>query len=119
MSKILEEVKDALGLIVDDDSFDGELKMHVNSALSIVYQNGIGVPHTLTDGDDWDSVIEEGLIQNEYMMSNIKQYVFLKTKILFDPPPPSSVEYVNGAADEMLWRLRENYDVLKEVQNGS
>lgn len=117
MSEILKDVKDALGLIIEDDSFDGELKMHVNAALSVVYQNGVGQPHNLTDNDKWTDVLEPDLFQNDYMLSNIKQYIFLKTKLLFDPPPPSSVEYVNDAANEMLWRLRENYDVLKEVKN--
>lgn len=114
MSQILKDVKDALGLIVEDDSFDGELTMHVNAALSVAYQNGVGLPHVIDEGDDWDGVLNPEYIQNEYMLSNLKQYVFLKTKLLFDPPPPSSVEYVSNAADEMLWRLREVYDTIEE-----
>ncbi len=115
MVSILDETKGALGLIVEDDSFDPELKMHINAALSTMYQNGVGKPFYINDKDDgWDSFRNEAQLQNDYMMGQIKQYVFLKTKVLFDPPPPSSVEYVDGAANEMLWRLRENYDVLKE-----
>lgn len=111
---ILETTKDAIGLIVEDTSFDAELLLHINAALSTLYQNGIGKPVHVDRDDKWSKFVNDEQNQNDYMFGQIKQYVFLETKILFDPPPPSTVEYVKNAADSMLWRLRENYDVMKE-----
>ena len=112
---ILRDVGEALGLITDDDSFDAELKMHINASLSTLYQNGVGLPFQIEGKEEtWEEFMNPEQLENDYMSGQIKQYVFLKTKILFDPPPPSSVEHVSRAADEMLWRLRENYDILKE-----
>lgn len=112
---VLKDVKEALGLIPDDTSFDSELKLHINAALSTLYQVGVGQPFHIEDNEDWTGLLVNTQNQNDYMLSQIKQYVYLKTKVLFDPPPPSSVEYVDGAANEMLWRIRENYN---NVENG-
>lgn len=118
MTSVINDVKEALGLIPDDDSFDMELKMHINAAFSTMYQNGVGNPIYIEGVEDtWDKFEEMLRTENEYMYAQVKQYVFLKTKLLFDPPPPSTVEYVSNAAEEMLWRLRENYDILEECRD--
>ena len=39
---ILNSTKEALGIEPDDTSFDNELVMHINSALMILYQLGVG-----------------------------------------------------------------------------
>lgn len=117
MTSILEDTRDALGLIEDDTSFDGELTMHINSALSDLVQNGVGTPLIIKGVDDeWNSFKKEGQEpEDAYMFGQVKQYVYLKTKLLFDPPPPSTVQYVDQAVKELLWRLREHYNVIKEV----
>lgn len=106
---ILKETKDALGINEEDAAFDSELMMHINSALSILYQIGAGQPISVKNKDTkWEKFFEGTVLnQNEYILGQAKLFIFLKTKILFDPPPPSSVEYVNEAAAELLWRIRE------------
>ena len=44
----------------------------------------------------------------------VPQYVFLRTKLIFDPPPPSNVQFYNEMIKEILWRLKRAYG---EVQN--
>lgn len=39
---ILNSTKEALGIEPDDTAFDNELVMHINSALMILYQLGVG-----------------------------------------------------------------------------
>lgn len=115
---ILETVRGAMGLNAEDDSFDFELLLHINNALAVLHQNAVGVPFTVKDSlATWEELKDPLQIEGNKMFEGIKQYVFLRTKILFDPPPPSTIKYMSEAADEILWRLRESYDLplSKEV----
>lgn len=114
---VLKETIDALGLNPNDDSFNAELKLHINSSLSTMYQNGIGTPFQIESEEEvWSNFLKESQSnQNEYMLGQVKSFVYFKTKLMFDPPPPSVVEQMVKAGDEMLWRLREQYDILEEV----
>lgn len=110
MSSVMKCVRGAMGLGVDNTAFDHELLLHINSAFADLNQNGIISEAVVTDESDlWEDFGKEGpeLI---LMFEQIKLYVYLKTKILFDPPPPSTGEYMNERANELLWRLRESYD---------
>lgn len=109
-SSILMDVRGALGLLVEDDAFDSEIIMHVNSALAILRQNGVGLPTYVTDISTlWSSFVDPEQVEGNLVFPMVKTYVFLKTKLLFDPPPPSNVTYVNESVSELLWRLREEY----------
>lgn len=115
---ILETVRGAMGLDAEDDSFDFELLLHINNALAVLHQNAVGVPFTVKDSlATWEELKDPLQIEGNKMFESVKQYVFLRTKILFDPPPPSTIKYMSEAADEILWRLRESYDLplSKEV----
>ena len=107
---ILDTVREATGLIPDDNSFDPELILHINSHLSTLYQNGVILPTTVRDSAAlWTEAQDPA--KNQDMFEQVKTYVFLKTKLLFDPPPPSTAKYMDEAANEILWRLRCHYDV--------
>lgn len=109
---ILETVRGAMGLDTEDDSFDFELLLHINNALAVLHQNAVGVPFTVKDSlATWEELKDPLQIEGNKMFESVKQYVFLRTKILFDPPPPSTIKYMSEAADEILWRLRESYDL--------
>ena len=47
MSNILSSIREVMGL-ADEDAFDADLVMFINSALAIVNQNGVGTPITVT-----------------------------------------------------------------------
>ena len=107
---ILDTVRGAIGLVADDTSFDSELIIHINSNLSTLYQNGVGLPIVVEDSTAlWSDLKDDS--KNNDMFEQIKTYIFLRTKLLFDPPPPSTAKYMDAAATELLWRLRCHYDV--------
>ena len=107
---ILDTVRGAMGLVEDDTSFDSELIIHINSNLATLYQNGVGLPITVEDSTAlWSELKDES--KNNDMFEQIKTYIFLRTKLLFDPPPPSTAKYMDESATELLWRLRCHYDV--------
>lgn len=110
---ILQSVRAAVGLDKEDDSFDFELIIHINNAIATMVQNGVGKPLHITGVDEeWKDFKDPNQVLADLeMFQSVKAYVFLKTKILFDPPPPSTIKYMDEAANEVLWRLRESYDL--------
>lgn len=108
---ILNHISEALG--VTDGEFETELSIHILSSLDILYQNGVREPTTPFDINNatWDHVLSDNPEEiNARGKALVVQYVLLRTKILFDPPPPSSVGYFTSAVDETLWRVRQVYD---------
>lgn len=109
--KILNTISEALGVV--DGEFETELTVHILSSLNILYQNGVQQPSVPLDVsiDTWDHLLSENSEdENVKGKSLVIQYVLLRTKIMFDPPPPSSVGYFTAAVDEALWRVRQVYD---------
>ena len=109
--RILNTISEALGVV--DGEFETELTVHILSSLNIVYQNGVQQPSVPIDLsiDTWDDLLSENSDdENARGKSLVIQYVLLRTKIMFDPPPPSSVGYFTAAVDEALWRVRQVYD---------
>ena len=111
-TSILKSVRSAVGLDAEDSSFDLELLMHINGSIMILHQNGIGMPIQVEDEDAvWEDFKNPMQADANPMFSAAKTFIFIKTKILFDPPPPSTIKYMSETADEYLWRLRESFDV--------
>lgn len=108
---ILGSVRIALGLSMEDESFSEEIKMHLNAALSILNQNGIGKPLTITGLDaKWGDFKDDSQVEGNEYFNMIPLFVQTSIKILFDPPPPSNVQYYNNYIQELLWRLRTAYE---------
>ena len=107
---ILETIVSGLGLEVDEPAFNSEITMYINSALLTVYQNGAGTPLVVKDhAQTWDEFKDPAQVEGNKMFEQIKLYVMLKTKIIFDPPPPSTAPYMQSYIDELLWRIRVAY----------
>ena len=106
---ILISVKKVLGLDSGYTAFDQDVIMHINSALSILTQLGIGqdVGYQIVDETGtWDDVIEGNLLLN-----TVKSYVYLRVRMLFDPPNTS---FVLSAMQEQLKELEWRISVQRE-----
>lgn len=87
--KILASVKAALAICEEDDSFDTELVMHINSVLANLTQIGVGPEDgfSVVDGSEaWSDFIGDSKT-----LQNVKTYVYLKVKTIFDPPASSVI----------------------------
>jgi len=101
---ILESTKKVLGIAADDPSFDADIVMHINSAFATLSQLGIG-PATGFMIEDavatWSDIL--GVDKN---LNAVKTLVYLKVRIVFDPPANS---FVLNALQEQIreheWRL--------------
>lgn len=113
-SNVLSDVRNFLNFDSTSNVFDGEIIPHVMAAIGKLSQNGIGKSQVITDSTTWSDVIESDMIVNPEVFSMVPLYIMLSTKIIFDPPPPSAVDYYQSNLEDLLWRLRLTYDT-KEV----
>lgn len=102
---ILYTIKKMLGVITEDDSaFDTELLIFINATILDLIQNGIG-PNSGLVVDE--STLWSEITNNKSDLEALKNYIFIKSKLNFDPPSNSFVqENYNKLKDEILWRLR-------------
>lgn len=108
MESILNSIKKLLGPTEDYTHFDPDIIIHINSALSILTQLGVGPPEGFyIDGpeDEWSSFVDNDKIQF------VKTYVYLKVKLVFDPPSSSAVlKSMEDTIKELEWRLNVAVD---------
>lgn len=110
-NSILRDTREAVGLTPDNSDFDGELIPYINGAISKLNQNGVGRFLVVTDETQtWEDLKDPEQTNGNRYFSSIPPFVALSTKLLFDPPPPSSVEYHHRHAAEILWRLKVCYE---------
>ena len=109
MESILTSVKKMLGIAEDYEHFDPELIMHINTALNILSQLGVGPEegYAIESSDDpWTDFIGEGAL-----LEMVKTYVYLKVKLMFDSPAASAViESYNRQISELEWRINVMVD---------
>jgi hypothetical protein len=109
MASILTSIKKLLGISEEYEHFDKDLIMHINSVFLILNQLGIGPtqPFFIYDKEDtWND-----FLGNYSDLELVKSYVYLKVKLLFDPPLSSAViESTNRMISEFEWRLNVAVD---------
>lgn len=108
---ILKSTKKILGLAEDYVAFDLDVLTHINAAFSILCQLGIGPESGFTVEDETDLWTDFAVPPEQ--LNLVKTYVYLKVRILFDPPSTSyHVQAANDQIKEYEWRL----NVLREVE---
>ena len=109
---ILDSIKDMLGPDSSYDVFDNEILIHINMALSVLTQLGVGPAEgfVVTDSDaTWNQ-----FLGNAKNIDMAKTFVYMKVKMAFDPPANSSVlNAYNEACKEYEWRLNIETDPAK------
>lgn len=127
-----EELKDfkatPIKEISEVDQFDPDIIVGINMALNTLTQLGVG-PETgfRIEGSDqtWEDFLGE-----DPRLEQVKEYVFLRTKLVFDSSTMSSIvmECYSRTIKELEWRLNVEVDLPKEedlieggeeIQNGS
>lgn len=104
MESILTSIKLLLGITEDYEAFDQQIIAHINSVFMILTQLGVGPPEGFmitSKVDIWDEFISD-----DKKMQIVKSYMYLKVKMLFDPPSSSAViDSSNRMINEFEWRL--------------
>lgn len=116
MDSILTSIKKLLGITEEQTNFDQDLIMHINSVFSILTQLGVGPSEGFFiegNSDTWEDFIGEST-----NLELVKSYVYMKVRLMFDPPLNSSVtESINKMISELEWRINITVDPGKN-QNG-
>lgn len=102
-ASILDTIKMMLGP-GSDDSFDGEILVGINSAITVLTQLGIPAPDGFLvtgSSETW-----EQYLGSDPRTGMIKTYIYLKTKIGFDPPTSSVLmQAIKDQIAEYEWRI--------------
>lgn len=112
MKNILETIKKLLGIPKEDQSFDVDIIIYINSTLGVLSQLGLTEADKLPIIDeftDWTS-----LLSTRTDLEMVKTYICMKTKLMFDPPTSSvAMEALNRTIAELEWRIANTK--VKEV----
>ena len=101
---ILTSVKKLLGISEDYDYFDQDIIMHINAAFMVLTQLGIGPSEGFLITDDTDTWSD--FIDDSTNLGSIQSYVYMKVKLMFDPPQNSfTVDSMTKLVNELEWRL--------------
>ena len=107
---ILTTIKKLLGLDESYEAFDTDVIIAINTALMALMQIGVG-PKTGFRIEDDESTWKDFLGSDTIDLEAVKSYVFIKARLMFDPPSSSVVvEAYNKAAAECEWRLNAQRD---------
>ena len=112
---ILRSIKKLLGGCPDDDHFNEDILIHINSAFFALYQLGLGnTPFAITgEAETWGD-----FLGGNYNFELVKTYIYLKVKMVFDPPSSSFVlSSMERMISEYEWRLNVQAEGGKN-QNG-
>lgn len=107
-NSILNDVKKLLGILPDYTEFDQDVIIDINSVFNILYQLGVG-PAGFSISDS--STTWSAYIGDSTQLNMVKTYIYLKVRLMFDPPPSSALtSSIEKQIAELEWRLNAQVD---------
>ena len=107
MESILTSIKQRLGLSEEYKAFDPEIIMEINTAFFDLNRLGVGPSDVFVIEDDtsvWTDFISYDT--KTVVREAIKTYVYLRTKLGFDPPASTAhIEAINRRIDQLEWTM--------------
>lgn len=115
---ILQKIRKMVVGFEQDTHFDDELVIHINTAFMILTQLGVGPINgfriTLDGRERWTDFTND-----EEKLESVKTYVYIRTRLIFDPPTNSFlIEALERTARELEWRLNVEEGGLLDEQRG-
>lgn len=107
---ILDSTKKMLGLAADYTAFDLDVITHINSVFSVLTQLGIGPERGFSIEDS--SITWDEYLGGNKLLHTIKSYVYLRVRVLFDPPSAGYVlTAVENQIKELEWRINMEHEM--------
>lgn len=107
---ILNSVKKNLGYMPEYTEFDDEILMHINAAIFTLRQLGVGPSDgfTVTSAEQ---TYEDFLGEGNKEIPEVRLYLFMKVRLVWDTPQSSYVaEVLKKQIEEAEWRLNVQVD---------
>lgn len=108
-TSILSDTKRVLGLDEEYTPFDAELILHINAVLADMHQLGFGPEggyEITSKTDTWTP-----LTSDDPRYNSVKSLVYLKVRMLYDPP---TLGYVVTAYEKMIEKAEWRVNVARE-----
>lgn len=109
---ILNNVKEACGIVHDYTAFDPQLITCINSAFSTLHQLGYGPAGGFSitgTTETWNQLIQSD------RFNFIKQYIIMKVHVMFDPPSSSfALDALTKQIAEFEWRITSETECYGE-----
>ena len=124
MESILTSIKKLLGIEEEYEQFDPDIIMHINTVFTLLKRMGVGPSKGFSIQDaeaTWNDFMGE---DPNAILESVKTYIYLKVKMIFDPPNGSAVtEAIKENIKELEWSLHFELDAMAgckevEIQNG-
>lgn len=109
---ILTSIKKLLGITEECTDFDTDIIIFINTVFPILQQLGVG-PEEGFKIEDSSAKWSDYLGDFDKRLGTVKTYIYLKVKMVFDPPLSSSViESYNRTLSELEWRINVMADPI-------
>jgi hypothetical protein len=101
---ILNSTKKILGIDSSYTAFDEDILMHINSTFATLNQIGVGPVEGFMISNStpvWNDILDSDL-----RLNSVKSYVYLRVRLLFDPPSTSyAMSAIQDQITELGWRI--------------
>ena len=114
-NSILDSTKKLLSIPLESDYFDHDVLTYINSAFSTLKQLGAKIPSDFYVSDStstWDDIGG-----NPDVIPHIRSYVYLKVRMIFDPPTGGVKEAYDNQIKELEWRINSEDDIHTKGEN--
>jgi hypothetical protein len=101
---ILNSTKKIIGIDSSYTAFDQDIIMHINSTFATLNQLGVGPVEGFMISNStpvWNDILDSDL-----RLNSVKSYVYLRVRLLFDPPSTSyAMSAIQDQITELGWRI--------------
>jgi hypothetical protein len=119
MESILTSIKNLLGISEEYEQFDAEIITHINTVFRLLKRMGVGPDKGFRIEDSettWGEFIDE---DTDDSLEDVKTYIYLKVKMIFDPPTNSALlEAMKDNIKELEWTLNFEADAMVDCEEG-
>lgn len=106
MDSILNTIKKLLGIDETYEYWDNDLIIAINTVLNVLYQLGVGKPYSITSATEtWADFLSD-----MSKLEMIKSYVYMRVKMMFDPPTGTLADAMKEQIAELEWRINVTVD---------
>lgn len=108
MSSILDDIKHMLGVMPEETAFDTDIIAAINGAFGTLTQLGVGpvVGYQITSKlNTWEE------FYTDPRLNAVRTYVFLRCKIVFDPP---TTGFTQQAYERQIQELEFRLNVVAD-----
>lgn len=116
MESILTSIKKMLDVEESCTHFDPTIISHINTALMVLTQIGVGPESGFSIKDA--SAKWSDFLSDMSKLEGVKTYIYLRVKPLFDPTSSSAISSaMKNVADELEWRMNINAEDLEAKES--